>query len=218
MPVPGSSTTNSSPPYRADTSLPRTSPLMQSRELPQHLVARQMPETVVDGFEVVDVDHEAGQRRPISAAASELLVQARLKIAPVVPSRQHVREAAAHEPRAVDGALERERGDDGQVVQKIRAEEGQEAFALAAAEVQAADQPFLPRQRQQAPRFRAPPGRGNSSVWSARLNLPSHGRRPAATAGATPCTESTKTHVALLARWAGLAATTSGGSRDRDRL
>ena len=32
---------------------------------------------------------------------------------------------------------------------------------------------------------------GNSSAWSARLNLPSQGLRPGATAGATPCTEST---------------------------
>src|SRR6187551_636804 len=53
-------------------------------ELPQHFVARQMPEAIVDGFEVVDVDHEARQRRALAAAASELLVQARLQIAAVV--------------------------------------------------------------------------------------------------------------------------------------
>ena len=92
------------------------------RELPQHLVARQVTEPVVDRLEVIDVDHEARQRRSLAAAARELLVQARLQIAAVVPTGQHIRETAADEPRAVDGALERERGDDGEVVQELRAE------------------------------------------------------------------------------------------------
>jgi hypothetical protein len=108
-----------------------------------------MAEAIVHRLEVIDVDHETRQRRALTATSRELFVQARLQIAAVVPTGQHVRETAADEPRAVHGAFERERGDDRKVMEKLRAERRLESFALAATEIQATDQTLLARKRQQ---------------------------------------------------------------------
>src|SRR5512134_2932706 len=108
-----------------------------------------MTEPVVDLLEVIDVDHEAGQRMALTPTARELLVQARLQIPTVVPARQHVGKTAAHEPRPIDGVLESKCHDDGEVMQEVRGELSREPPAFAAAQVETADDPSLPRERQQ---------------------------------------------------------------------
>ena len=81
-----------------------------------------MTVAIVDLLEVIDVDHQASERGRLALAARELLVQTRLQVTSVVPTREHIREPAADQPRAVHRVLEGERGDHGEVMEEIRRE------------------------------------------------------------------------------------------------
>src|SRR6185503_3457392 len=83
------------------------------------------------------------------ATARELLVEARLQVATVVPTGQHVGDAAAHEPRSIYRVLQTERGDHREMVQEIRGELAGEPPPLGAAEIETADDAVLASQRQQ---------------------------------------------------------------------
>src|SRR5690606_6680810 len=119
------------------------------RDLTQHLVADEMPVTVVDALEMIDVDHEAGQRLALAPAARELLAEAAREVAAIVPTRQRIREAAANEPRLVDGVLDREGRDRREVLEKIGRVLFREAIGAIAAHVEAADERLAAQQRQQ---------------------------------------------------------------------
>ena len=73
----------------------------------------------------------------------------RLQISPVAPARERVREAAADQARAIDRILEAEGRDDGEVVQEVGREMPGEPAAFVAAEIDAADDVSLARQRKQ---------------------------------------------------------------------
>ena len=120
-----------------------------TRELSQQFVAGEVTVLVVDLLEVIDVDHEARERAVVALAAREFLVQACLQIAPVAPARERIRESAANEARPIDGVLEAEGGDDGEVVQEVGREMPAESVAFVAAEIEAADDALLARERKQ---------------------------------------------------------------------
>ena len=67
---------NSSPAKRATVSPGRTRVLQPPRHLDQELVAGHVPEGVVDGLEVVEVDEEHGEVALAPAVAGEGVVQA----------------------------------------------------------------------------------------------------------------------------------------------
>ena len=123
------------------------------RELPQDFVADEVSVAIIDGFEMIHVDHQARERRKLAMAARELLAQSRLQVASVVPAGQDVGKPAAHEPRAVNRVLQAKSGDYGQVMQKIRCEMIGEATRLGAAHVETADDSSLPSQRQKRDAF-----------------------------------------------------------------
>src|SRR5688572_25192469 len=64
--------------------------LRAPRDFFESLVAGQMTKAVVDLLEMIDVDHQAGQRLSRSFRARELLAQAVVEIAAVVPAGQEV--------------------------------------------------------------------------------------------------------------------------------
>ena len=100
-------------------------------------------------LKLIDVDHEAGQRLAGAFGARELLAQAIVEIAPVVPAGQEVRDAAAHQPRAIHRVLQADRDDDAQVREKIRRQIAGETLRIAAAERDHADRAVVARQRDQ---------------------------------------------------------------------
>src|SRR5690554_6244531 len=63
----------------------------------QDVVADEVAVTIVDRLEMIDVDHQARERRALAAAPRDLLVQPRLEVAPVAPAGQRVGQAALHE-------------------------------------------------------------------------------------------------------------------------
>ena len=77
----------------------------QLGEMPNDLITDIVPMVVVDAFEVIDVQHEADQRRAIAPRARQFFLQPYAQVAAVVPARQHVGEAAAHADDAVDRQL-----------------------------------------------------------------------------------------------------------------
>ena len=90
------------------------------RDFLQRLVAREMAEAVVDLLEMIDVDHQAGQRLAGAFGARQFLAQPVVEVAPVVPAGEEVRDTAAQQARAIDGVLEADRDDDAEVREKIR--------------------------------------------------------------------------------------------------
>ena len=91
------------------------------RDLLERDVARQVPIAVVDALEVVDVHHQAGDGACLALSARELLLQALLQIAAVVPPGQEIGDARAQQPGPVDGVLDAHRGDRAQMREKVGA-------------------------------------------------------------------------------------------------
>ena len=83
------STANSSPPSRPTTSEARTWPAASHDRL-QHLVARGMPESVVDRLQAIDVEHDQRAAGVISLDEGDRAVQFALKTAPVQDIQQEV--------------------------------------------------------------------------------------------------------------------------------
>jgi hypothetical protein len=71
---------NSSPPYRQTTSVSRAKALEQLGDVPQHLVADAVSVLVVDPLEVVDVDHDAGERVVVALALLHCVSKAAKKL------------------------------------------------------------------------------------------------------------------------------------------
>ncbi len=68
----GSSRTNSSPPNRPGRVVLPQHPRQAVRDLPEHLVAEQVPVGVVDPLEEIDVKHGDGERHPGPHGAGHL--------------------------------------------------------------------------------------------------------------------------------------------------
>ena len=119
------------------------------RGLAQRHVAREMTVLIVDLLETIQVDQQTGEARALPLRARQLLLEAGIEITAVVPAGEEIREAAADQARAVDRVLDRERGDDAEVREKIGCEVTREAALVAAAEVQAPLQSILAAQRNQ---------------------------------------------------------------------
>ena len=92
------------------------------RDFLERLVAGQVSEAIVDLLEVIDVDHEAGQRLAGAFGARQLLAQPVVEIAPVVPAGEEIGDAAAHQARAIDRVFQADRHDHAQVREKIRSQ------------------------------------------------------------------------------------------------
>ncbi len=99
------------------------------RDFLERLVARQVAEAIVDLLEVVDVDHEAGQRLAGALGARQLLAQPVVEVAPVVPAGEEIGDAAAHQARTIHGVFQADRDDDTEVREKIRGQVAGEPFA-----------------------------------------------------------------------------------------
>ena len=119
------------------------------RDFLQRLVARQVAEAIVDLLEVVDVDHQAGQRLAGALGARQFLAQPIVEIAAVVPAGEEIRDAAAHQARAIDRVFQADRDDHAQVREEIRRQVAGEALRIAAAESHDADGAVVARQRDQ---------------------------------------------------------------------
>ena len=118
------------------------------RYLLERGIARQVPVTVVDALEPVDIDHQAGDRSAAPLCTGQLLLQPLLQVAPVVPAREEIGDARAHQAGAIDRVLDAYRGDGSEVRQKIRAVMPRESGRITAAETQCAGDAVLSRQRQ----------------------------------------------------------------------
>jgi hypothetical protein len=75
---------------------------------------------IVDALEAIDIDHQAGDRAGMTLRARQLLAQALLQIAPVVPTGQEIRDAGPQQAVAVDGIFEAHRGDRAQDARENR--------------------------------------------------------------------------------------------------
>jgi hypothetical protein len=106
-----------------------------------------MPVLIVDALEVIDVDHETHDRMFGALGARQLLAQPRLQITPVMKAGQEVREATAHEPRAVDGILDANGGDHTEMREEIAGEICREAARVGAEEYQHAVELLLAVER-----------------------------------------------------------------------
>ena len=115
----------------------------------QRHVTGEMTVLIVDLLEPIQVDEQAGQARALPLRARQLLLQARIQIAAVVPAGEEVREPAAHQARAIDRVLDRERSDDAEMREEIGRKVPREALLVGAAEIEAALQPVLAPQRNQ---------------------------------------------------------------------
>ena len=91
-----------------------------ARDFLQRLVARQVAEAIVDLLEMIDVDHEAGERLAGTFGARQLFAQPVVEVAPVVPAGEEVGDPAAQQARAVHRVFEADGDDDAQVRQEIR--------------------------------------------------------------------------------------------------
>ena len=103
------------------------------RHFLERLVAGQVAEAIVDLLEVVDVDHEARQRLARALRSRELLAQAVVEIAAVVPAGEEIGDAAAHQARAIHRVFQADGDDDAQVREEIRGQVAGEAIRIAAA-------------------------------------------------------------------------------------
>src|ERR1700722_3936155 len=108
------------------------------RNLSERSVARQMPVTVVDALEPVDVDHQAGHGSGVPLRTRQFFLQALLQVPPIVPARQEIRDASAQQARSVDRILDAHGAHGAQVRQKVRSMMTSEARRIAAAEAQRA--------------------------------------------------------------------------------
>ena len=54
-----------------------------------------MTERIVDGLEMIDVEHQAGDMRALTPRARQLLFKAHLQVTAIVPAGQYIGEAAA---------------------------------------------------------------------------------------------------------------------------
>src|SRR5262245_20111060 len=79
------------------------------RNFLEGFVTGEMPEAVVDFLEVVDIDHQAGERLAGALGTRQLFAQAVVKVTPVVPAGQEVRDATAQQPRAIDRVFHADR-------------------------------------------------------------------------------------------------------------
>ena len=91
----------------------------QLRELDEHLVAGPVPVHVVHALEVVDVEHEHGDRVVRAARARQLGAQALVEVAVVVEAGQRVRLRLVLEPRADLRVVERERRGVGEALGEL---------------------------------------------------------------------------------------------------
>ena len=108
--VSGRISANSSPPYRAGTSEPRSDERMQLRDVDQDAVAIQVAEAVVDELEVVEVEHDDAERAMRPDGADHLLGQALVQVAVVEEARQRVAVGEVAGRLVQAGVLERHRG------------------------------------------------------------------------------------------------------------
>jgi len=112
-------------------------------------VAGEVAVFVVDAFEMIDVEYQTHERRLLAPTTCELFSEPGLEVAPVVPARQRVGEAALNQPGAVDGALETEGRHAGEVAEKVGCMRCGEAIGIVAREMQAAGDARAPDERQQ---------------------------------------------------------------------
>src|SRR5258708_7999665 len=108
-----------------------------------------MSVSVVDALEAIDVDHQAGDGSGAPLRARQLFLEALLQIAPIVPTRQEIRDPRAQQARAIDCILDAYGGDRPQVREKIRSMMTREARGIAAAEAQCPGCTVLARERHQ---------------------------------------------------------------------
>src|ERR1700674_1855764 len=107
-----------------------------------------MPVGVVDLLEVVYIQEQARQRVALTLRAAYLFAQALLQITSIVRAGKRIGQTDVFEALIVDYVLERD-GDDGcQALDEIGCHAGNETVFRPAGDVETADQPLLPYQRQ----------------------------------------------------------------------
>ena len=102
----------------------------------QHGVPCQMPEAIVDLFEMVDVDHQQGETATQALRACELFAQPRLQIAAVVKPGEKIGKAAAQQARAVNPVFQTYRAHEPKMREKIGSKLRSKARFVGAAEHQ----------------------------------------------------------------------------------
>ncbi len=102
---------------------------------------------------MIDIQHQADDMLLVTPGASQLLVQPHLEVPAVVPAGQYVGKTAAQQPRPVDGVIDAGRRDDPEVCEKIDSVLARVSLRISAAEVDAADQPLVPCQRDHCDAF-----------------------------------------------------------------
>ena len=151
--VSGNRMASSSPPKRAAVSMLRICDFDTLCDLFERDVAREMAVAVVDALEAVDVDHQAGDGAGPPLRAGQLLLQALLQVAAVVPPvRKSVMPARSSRARltafSMQTAATAPRCD-----QKVGSVMAREARRVAAAEAQRAGGKILAGQRHQGGAF-----------------------------------------------------------------